>query len=346
MSISKDAQPPLCHRQASARRAAAVTALGAICSGLLACSPYPDEGEFLAGVVFAGNFVSGVKTLRTTTVAARGFPAYTMIASSGTSATTTPLWREPRPETTQQVFVFDKNQSCTPPVGAPPYSPRLDLVRPDRQYPVFSDIPEVLSANSGRPGRTGAYSAVVEVVHIATPAGFPCQSVKRADTVLGRKDTDLKPVAQTSKEYRLLLIFDPALTSPPLPFQLGWFNQLVVPYLDMGPVPLTQDGKSFVIMPLYQREEVSAMGTLVRRTTVVPGAQDEAPASGAPTYSPICRDATLTVRPGDLVPALDAADPAYAKATPGSILNACLICKRTTSGEYSCPLGESGAGAR
>ena len=78
-----------------------------------------------------------------------------------------------------------------------------------RQYPVFADIPEVLSTSGGKPGRKSNYSAVVEVIHLSTPSSLPCQSIKRFDTATGRIDKDL---AVMSREYRLLQIVDPALT--------------------------------------------------------------------------------------------------------------------------------------
>ena len=34
-----------------------------VASFAAACSPYPDDGEFLAGVVYAQNFITGVKTI-------------------------------------------------------------------------------------------------------------------------------------------------------------------------------------------------------------------------------------------------------------------------------------------
>ena len=72
----------------------------------------------------------------------------------------------------------------------------LDLIRWDRQYPVFADIPEVLSTSSGKPGRKLNYSAVVEVIHLSAPSSLPCQSIKRFDTATGRIDKDLAVVSR------------------------------------------------------------------------------------------------------------------------------------------------------
>ena len=97
------------------------------------------------------------------------------------------------------------------------------LIRLDRQYPIFADIPEVLSTNSGRAGRTGAYSAVVEVIHLAGSGALPCQSIKRLDTVESRIGKDLREVR---REYRLLQIIDPLKvpSTPSLPTQLGFIT--------------------------------------------------------------------------------------------------------------------------
>jgi hypothetical protein len=277
-----------------------------------------------------------------------------------TAAATAPLWqdggrRDPLSVgVAQPVYVFDSEKSCSAPSGAEPFDPRWDLIDPARQYPIFSDLPEVLSTNSGRAGRTGAYSAIVEIVHIQTPAGFQCQSVKRADTVKARADSDLRPAMGAQKEYRLLLIIDPGLTAPPVPHQLGWFNQLLVPYIDMGPVPLTADGRKFQTMPVYGITPMAG-GTVARR--VVVGAADD-PADGMtrPAYSPICQDYTLVGDPAAILP--DASDPRFASATPVNVtvmlnmmpvqlpvLSACLVCRSVPDG-YVCPFAGSRAGAR
>ena len=191
--------------------------VAALVSFSAACSPYPDDGEFLAGVVYAQNFITGVKTidrLRASAIA------------------TTPFWTDSTGKRSPldvvnagQVYFF--NGSCAP-TSSEPFDERLDLIHNDRQYPVFADLPEVLSTSGGRPGRKTNYSAVVEVIHLSGPGTLPCQSLKRFDTVTGRLDRDLKVV---SREYRLYQIIDPALTPnvappAPLPVQLGFFNQL------------------------------------------------------------------------------------------------------------------------
>ncbi len=188
--------------------------LGAALPG---CSPYPDDGEFLAGVVYAANFLAGVKTIPVPPVppaaqpqpgeaVGRGngpspdnvYPYFVIATTSGnttskavssSSPAASPFWenggkRQPlNINSVGHVYVFDS--TC----AAPPdyqYDPRLDLIRQDQQYPLFADIPEVLPTNGGQAGRTEAYSAIVEVIHLTAPGNFPCQSIKRFDTAQGR----------------------------------------------------------------------------------------------------------------------------------------------------------------
>ncbi len=322
------------------RRAAA--ALGLCTTALVGCSPYPDDGEFLAGVVYATNFLTGVKTLDALAAVGQGkgvsgFAPYTVIATTQGAATPTtvtastiassPFWtdgkRKPLDRTsTQQAYVLDS--SC---VGPPDYrfDERLDLIRLDRQYPVFADIPEYLTTNVGKAGRSAAYSAIIEVIHLTAPPDFPCQSIKRFDTAQGRVGPELdlsKDLREVRREYRLLQIFDPAIALPPLPVQLGFYNQLVVPYLDMGPVPLSADGTTFLTMPIYKVSDKAG-----KTQVVVPGtAQETLPPGGVATvYSPICQDHTLTML--DALPPPNAADPAYQAATKTGALSSCLVCR-------------------
>ena len=89
------ATTPLCE---SRRRGAGIRALGAAALLLAAaasgCSPYPDDGEFLAGVVYAANFVSGVKQLEVMPAVGRGqgvgaFAPYTTITTTQGAMSTT-----------------------------------------------------------------------------------------------------------------------------------------------------------------------------------------------------------------------------------------------------------------
>src|SRR5207302_683725 len=107
-----------------------------------------------------------------------------------------------------------------------------------------------------------------------------------------------------TKEYRLVLIIDPALTFPlgvpqpqgtAVPFQIGWFNQLVVPYIDMGPVPVSMDGTKFLTMPFVT---VTATDGGSISYGVVVGAPNEAPLAGDPAYSPVCQLGAVTVPAG------------------------------------------------
>jgi len=329
---------------------AAVLAGMSMAAGLAGCSPYPDDGEFLANVVFAGKFIDGVKNVSQTPAVGRGagaadFAPYTVIATgsassttqpvSGTSPAAAPFWtnggkRQPLDrKSAQPVYVFDG--SCAAPRDYE-FDARIDLIRYDRQYPLFSDLPEVLSANAGRAGRTGSYSAVVELIHLSGSGALPCQSIKRFDTAKGRtgEGGDLR---EGRHEYRLLQIIDPAIAVPPLPVQLGFFNQLVVPYIDMGPVPLEADGKSFRTMPVYSVN--SAPGKLAG--TVVLGLADEAGAA----YSPICREYTLTLMNAMTLP-LDAGDPVLSAAMKTENLSSCLVCRTVDAkGNLSCPFADS-----
>ena len=257
MSICKDRKTPL---------------LFCTLAVLAACDPYLDQGEFLAGPVFAANFLAGIKPqgdgsnpFSPIAAAAHGKTSYSVIATKGTSTTvaatatpaTSPLWTDGKRDPlavsgAQQVYAFDG--PCQAPEGYS-FDPNLDLIRKDMQYPVFQDLPEILPSGAGKPGRNGPYSAIVQVIHLSVPAGFPCQAVKRFSTAQARAMADLH---MATTEYRLYQIFDLALTKPPTPYLLGFFDQLLVPYIDMGPVPVSPDGKSFLTMPIYHL--VDAMG--------------------------------------------------------------------------------------
>ena len=99
-----------------------------------ACSPYPDDGEFLAGVVFAANFITGVKQLDMLPAVGRGqgvgsFAPYTVIATTqgmnspnpvtSTAVATSPLWTDGKRKpldrkSAQPVYVLDS--ACVAPV--------------------------------------------------------------------------------------------------------------------------------------------------------------------------------------------------------------------------------------
>lgn len=319
-------------------------------AGLSACSPYPDDGEFLAGVVFSANFLTGVRALDRLPSVGRGrgvteFAPYTVIATtrgsegaravSSATPASAPFWtnggkRQPLArDSAQKVYQIDTGCSAPPNYA---FDDRLDLIRLDRQYPIFADIPEILSSNAGRGGRTGSYSAVVEVIHLAGSGALPCQSIKRLDTVQGRIGLDLREVR---REYRLLQIIDPILlpSTPPTPTQLGFYNQLVVPYIDMGPVPLEPDGNAFRTMPLYRVNSAAGMSL----GTVVFGTSDEA----GPAYSPICRDYTLQLMAGGTLP-VDATDPALRSAAKSENLASCIVCRTVDKdGNTDCPFMNS-----
>lgn len=338
--------------------------------GLGGCSPYPDDGEFLAGVVYAQGFLAGVKSVDRLGAVGAGRDAapvapYTVFATTRSAdttakvgsraadgsqiAATTPFWsdgkRKPLSvETAGRVFVFDG--PCRP-TRDEPFDERLDLIRWDRQYPVFADIPEVLSANGGKPGRTANYSAVVQVVHLSLPADFPCQSIKRFDTAAGRVGQDLTEV---KTEYRLLQIVDPALTPStpppaPLPVQLGFFNQLVVPYIDMGPVPIGPDGQTFVTMPLYKVYKEAAPGASTKPLQIVVGGLPYPDNMPWGKYSPICEERTLVGQSAPLPPNIQ--DPAFAAAKATGALASCLVCQTSRVDETNtvvaadCPFSQS-----
>lgn len=313
------------------------------------CSPYLDDGEFLAGVVYAANFISGVKQLDTLPAVGRGqaagsFAPYTVIATtqgatsptavSAMAAASSPFWTDGKRKpldrkSAQQVYVLDS--ACVAPADYR-FDERLDLIRQDRQYPLFADIPELLTANAGKAGRTAGYSAIVEIIHLTAPTDLPCQSIKRFDTAQGRIGEDLTEVR---REYRLLQIIDPGIALQPLPVQLGFFNQLLVPYLDLGPVPLSSDGTSFVAMPLYKATDKNKKTQVVVAGTALEPAQ---PGTGG--YSPICQDYTLTML--DQLPPPDATDPAYKAAKKTDALSSCLVCRTLdAAGHLSCPFAQS-----
>ncbi len=316
-----------------------------VAAALVGCSPYPDDGEFLAGVVYANGFIAGVKSITKTPAVGRGMGQngyYTVISTtrgsdSGIAVTkdapaVSPFWnnagkRQPLDKSSAQpVYVFDSG--CAAPLNYK-FDDRLDLIRRDRQYPLFSDIPEVLSANAGKAGRTAAYSAIVEVIHISASGALPCQSIKRFDTAKGRlgEDGDLH---EGEHEYRLFQIIDPAIAVP-LPVQLGFYNQLVVPYIDMGKVPLDKDGKTFLTMPLFKLLDAKNAVTW----TVTLGESAEA----GSTYSPICRDYTM---PAGMTLPIDASDPVLQTATRTESLASCLVCRTLNSqGNLDCPFANS-----
>lgn len=334
--------------------------LGAV--ALAGCSPYPDDGEFLAGVVFAQNFLPGVKTIDRLGVVGAGrtgsadVPSpYTLIATtrantvtgavSASMAVQGPFWsdagkRNPLAvSSAQKVYVFDG--SCAVPSNYR-FDERLDLIRLDRQYPIFEDIPELLTTNAGKAGRKGGYSAVVEVIHVSGPGDIPCQSLKRFDTVTERLQQDL---IEVRREYRLFQIIDPALVpTRSLPWQLGFFDQLAAPYIDMGPVPLEADGKTFATMPVYKVYRAAATGTPSQ--IVVTGlATEPVPAVTPPiVYSPICRDYVLPNQASPPPP--DASAPIYRTAMKTENLSSCIVCRPTAFeggavSQVDCPFAQS-----
>ncbi len=327
---------------------------------LAACDPYPDQGEFLAGPVFAQNFIAGVKPqmgganpFQPTLLAVRGQALFSLVITRGTSTTavssagpaTSPFWtdgtkRDPLlVANAQQVYAFDGPCQGTGGEGYV-FNPYQEIIRKDKQYPVFQDIPEVLSSQAGKPGRSGAYSAVVQVVHLALPADFPCQSVKRFATAKARSTNDLLSM---STEYRLYQVLDPALARPPTPYQLGFFDQLLVPFIDMGPVPLTADGSHFASMPLYHLVDPMGAAKLGADGSPLPpvavGQPGDPPVMGVPAYSPICLDAAVTV-PGQDAP-FDASLPIFQTAKAAKTLSSCIVCGPQNPDNVLCPFGQS-----
>lgn len=340
------------------QRTVGLLATAALLAG--GCSPYLDDGEFLAGVIYAANFITGVKQLDSLPAVGRGqgvgsFAPYTVIATTqgmnspnavtSAAAASSPFWTDGKRKpldrkSAQQVYVLDS--ACVGPTDYR-FDERLDLIRKDRQYPLFADIPELLSTNAGKAGRTAAYSAIVEVVHLTAPTDLPCQSIKRFDTAQGRIGLDLTEVR---REYRLLQIIDPGIALSPLPVQLGFYNQLVVPYLDLGPVPLSSDGTAFVAMPLFKAydkaysDKASEADKRAHSRVVVSGTALEPPQPGGAVYSPICQDYTLTML--DQLPPPDATDPAYKAAKKTEALSSCLVCRTLdAAGHLDCPFAQS-----
>lgn len=336
---------------------------------LAACSPYPDDGEFLAGVVYSAGFIDGTKTIDRLPVLgggrgadAEGLTPYALIATTrgstgamavnANSKVQAPFWtdagkRNPlATSSAQKVYYFDG--SCATPGEGYRYDERLDLIRRDRQYPIFEDIPEVLGTNSGRAGRRGPYSAVVEVIHLRAPGDIPCQSIKRFDTVTARIGQDLTEVR---REYRLYQIVDPSLVpSRSLPTQLGFFDQLVVPYIDMGPVPLEADGKTFATMPIYKVYK-GAVSSTPAMTVVFGTAAEPLPMLTPPVvYSPICRDYTLAMQ--STLPPPDAGAPAYRTAMKTETLSSCIVCRLKgldsdgAINDIDCPFSQSQVGGQ
>jgi hypothetical protein len=339
------------------RHAKTTGALAAAALLAVGCSAYPDDGEFLAGVVYSANFLTGVKQIDALPAVGRGqgvgsFAPYTLVATtqgatttttvSGSVAASAPFWTDGKRKpldrkSTQQAYVFDG--ACAAPDNYR-FDERLDLIRKDRQYPLFADIPELLSANGGKAGRLAAYSAIIEIIHLSGPADLPCQSIKRFDTAQGRVGADLTEVR---REYRLLQIIDPAIAVQPLPVQLGFFNQLVVPYLDLGPVPLSSDGTTFVSMPVF-KVSATYVDKTVHTQVVVPGTALEPLPPGGPAtiYSPICQDYTLALTMVTALPPPDATDPAYKAAKKTEALSSCLVCRTLDDmGHLDCPFAQS-----
>lgn len=336
-------------------------------TALSACSPYPDDGEFLAGVVYAQNFIAGTKAIDRLPVVGRGHlmgaeapTPYALIASTSGNVSATPVtaaaagrspfWTDATKRnplavsSAQKVYFFDG--SCAAPPGYR-YDERLDLVHWDRQYPVFEDIPELVTANAGKPGRKGRYSAVVEVIHLRAPGDLPCQALKRFETVKNRIGQDLTEIR---REYRLYQIIDPALVpARSLPEQLGFFDQLVVPYIDMGPVPLEPDGQTFATMPLYKVYKGAAATGAPSQIVVFGTARDPLPMlSPQPVYSPICRDYVLLNQAS--APPPDAAAMPYRTAMRTENLSSCIVCDLLaidSDGSFSeldCPFSQSQLG--
>lgn len=338
-----------------------------------ACSPYPDDGEFLAGVVYAQNFIAGTKAIDRLGAVGNGrgnwpqmpYTVFLTTRSADTQAevgttnrdgalitATTPFWTDSKKKrdpllvsNAGRVYVFDGPCAKS---SDTEFDERLDLIRWDRQYPLFEDIPEVLSTAGGKPGRKQNYSAVVEVIHLSGPSDMPCQSIKRFDTATGRIGKDL---TEKEHEYRLLQIVDPALTPStappaPLPVQLGFYNQLVVPYIDMGKVPDDDNAdmskRRFKTMPLWKvYKEAAPTEKNTPMQVVIPGVSGE-----VSTYSPICQIYALNGQSAPPPP--DLKDPVYKPAQNAPLeLASCLPCRTITVDaknvalEVECPISQS-----
>ncbi len=126
---------------------------------------------------------------------------------------------------------------CKPVTG---YQPMRDPYPSETQFPLFTTLPLATKST------TVVVSPFVNVVPIAANEPYGCNDLKDAQWV-GAGDSQpgkFSPIAGDAGEVRLWAVIDPTAylsTSSPdftLGAQYGWYKDLLLTYLDGGPVPL------------------------------------------------------------------------------------------------------------
>jgi hypothetical protein len=125
------------------------------------------------------------------------------------------------------------------------YDPMQDRYASANQFPLFGSLP--LAPKSA----SVFVSPFVNVVPIASNEPFTCNDLKDAQWVGADGGTPGKfsPVADTTSEVRLWAVIDP--TAPLAPSSpdftvttaFGWYKDLLLTYLDGGPVPVNDKGE-------------------------------------------------------------------------------------------------------
>ncbi len=125
------------------------------------------------------------------------------------------------------------------------YQPMRDAYSSEKQFPLFTALP-LATRTAGV-----VVTPFVNVVPIATNGPFSCNDVKDAQWV-GHGDTapgKYALTAGTTGEIRLWAVIDPTAPLAPstpnfaLAVQYGWYKDLLLTYLDGGPVPVNDKGE-------------------------------------------------------------------------------------------------------
>jgi hypothetical protein len=129
--------------------------------------------------------------------------------------------------------------------SARPYDPLLDAYDPAVQLPIFTALPLATKVAGA------VVTPFVSVVPIVSYSPFACNAVKDAADVAyaGSSSAKYQLSAADSGEARMRAVIDPTAPLAPgtpdltLKASLGWYKDLLLTWLDGGPVPLNEKGE-------------------------------------------------------------------------------------------------------
>jgi hypothetical protein len=226
---------------------------------LLGCGPEdksktPDAYKgFIDGTVLDSKFLSGVCPTATSATArctsyiaqkgfAKGEPVlFYNLGGFNTLASTVPAIKPSDLKAAPNSVAYQlPDGACT---GSSTFDPLKEAYANDRQFPLFNALP--------LPARSGAVPTwpFVNVRKFALGGSIQCNDIKAASSI-GTADAPGKfgAVAEDAVEARLWAVIDPAFPLTPgsadfKPERYGWYNNLLLTYLDGGPIPANAQGE-------------------------------------------------------------------------------------------------------